>query len=174
LLNLRGDELSADIASDQADRDAKGDRRALERDGWIVLPQGAGTRGLNITTANDGTRMYKPRDGRGSGSGSGSGSGGLTAGQRQDAASSLGQEYSGKMDAGGDPIGGYVNATPDNQVKAILGWLQRNGPDLKLNKSNVAAFLREALSGRVSGSWKRGGRQAVDVLVEEVVKRYGG
>jgi hypothetical protein len=174
MLGLRGDQLSADIASDQADRDAKGDRRSLERDGWIALPPGAGTRGLNITTANDGTKMYKPKSGGGSGRGSGSGAGGLTAGQRQGSAAVLGDLYSGKMDPVGDPVGGWVNSTPEDQVSAILGWLQRNGPDLGINRGNLAAFLREALSGRVSGNWKRGGKQAIDGLVAEVVRQYGG
>lgn len=60
---------AADVASDAAAQEDKYSSNALQSDGWLVLPKGAGRKGLNIRTSTDGVVMYKPKDGSGGGSG---------------------------------------------------------------------------------------------------------
>ena len=71
------DVTAANNAADNARADAAANdqytNRGLERDGWIRLPKGAGTRGLNIITSTEGVKYYKPRGSGGGGSGGGSG-----------------------------------------------------------------------------------------------------
>lgn len=75
LVDARG---QADDARADAAAEDKYSNRGLERDGWIRLPKGAGTRGLQVTTSTEGVRYYKPRRGGGGGGGGAGGGSGRT------------------------------------------------------------------------------------------------
>ena len=146
LLGVRKGTLEADIASDKADREEKGDIRTLERDGWIRLPKGAGTRGLNTTTANDGTVMYKPRD-----KGKGGGSNGLTANQTQQLGDKLYDKYVGTArDAVGNVTGqgpGFRDLPIEQQVQKIETWVRQevSRGNIPNNRAAIAAFISSAI-----------------------------
>ncbi|MEK9908985.1 MAG: hypothetical protein VW498_01335 [Candidatus Thalassarchaeaceae archaeon] len=148
LLGVQQGRIDADIASDEADRREKGDIRTLERDGWIRLPKGAGTRGLNTTTANDGTVMYKPRD---RGTGSSGGSDGLTANQTQQLGSRLYDAYTGtSRDAVGNAIGqgpGFRDLPVQEQVRKIETWVRQevSRGNIPNNRAAIANFISAAI-----------------------------
>lgn len=180
LLKMRGEELTANIADDEADRQAPGDRRALERDGWIVLPSGAGRRGLNITTANDGTVMYKPKS---SGGGSGGSGDGLTPNQRQQLGSRLLQAYQGTTtDVLGNVTGqgpGFRDLPLMQQVSRIEQWVRQeveNG-NIPRNADAIARFISTSipfLQRKVGGQFKTDPRGRTDTWGKRIARNIVG
>lgn len=142
LLGVRQSEVDANIASDKADREEKGDIRTLERDGWIRLPKGAGTRGLNITTANDGTVMYKPRD-------KGKGSGGATVAEQNRYTLSLKGLYDSSQDAFNptETVSGIVTKSLGEQIAAIGDYIAtgiKNG-SVPPNATAVSSLINSGI-----------------------------
>jgi len=178
LLGVRKSEVEADIASDRADREEKGDIRTLERDGWIRLPKGAGTRGLNTTTANDGTVMYKPRD-----KGKGGGSDGLTANQTQQLGDKLYDKYVGTSR---DPVGnvtgqgvGFRDLPIEQQVQKIETWVRQevSRGNIPNNREAIAAFISSAipfLQVGQGGAYKRSPRGRTDTWGRRIAANIVG
>jgi hypothetical protein len=143
LLGVQQGRIDADTASDEADRREKGDIRTLERDGWIRLPKGAGTRGLNTTTANDGTVMYKPRDkGRG-------GSGGATVAEQNKVVNTLRGLYDTSKDVfnPSESVSGIVTKSLGEQIKAIGDFIVtgiQNG-SIPASKTAVSSLINNGI-----------------------------
>jgi len=146
--DLTNERAQADDTRQAAAAEDRYSNRALERDGWIRLPQGAGTRGLQVTTSNQGVRYYKPRGGRPRGSG-GSGTDGRppTRSERAARINDFRRNWTpGSQDpATGRPKDASWGRTLTQKVLAASTFLKLNialFPELrKGNRNGVRDFL---------------------------------
>lgn len=168
------DVTAANNAADNARADAAANdqytNRGLERDGWIRLPKGAGTRGLNVTTSTEGVKYYKPRGSGGGGSRGGGSSGAPTESQR---AARI-NDFRGKWKPGQvDPATGQASAPVwgggQNKVDAAAIFLRDNialFPGIKKgNRTGVEEFLIRA---GVTNKNER--RRVIDALIQLIAR----
>lgn len=150
------DVTAANNAADNARADAAANdqytNRGLERDGWIRLPKGAGTRGLNVTTSTEGVKYYKPRGSGGGGSGGGS----TKPVNLNSSIKTLKESWAGKKDDFGDVTTPGIlpeGKTPTaGEWKRLAQWISnRIGLFPGLEKGNTTN-LRAALSEAVGAS----------------------
>ncbi len=154
-VQTRGQDISADnAAADDARADAAAqDRystRALQLDGWLPLPKGAGTRGLNIITSNEGTKMYKPKKG-----GSGGGAGGgrpASSGTVNEATNAFRRGWVSQRDE-------------DNEVTKPGAWGKNPTPE-KIRAA--AAFITDPARASLFPGLKKGDMSAVDRFLDQV------
>lgn len=168
------DVTAANNAADNARADAAANdqytNRGLERDGWIRLPKGAGTRGLNVTTSTEGVKYYKPRGSGGGGSRGGGSSGAPTESQR---AARI-NDFRGKWKPGqtnpatGQP-GAPVWGGGQNRVDAAAIFLRDNialFPGIKKgNRTGVEEFLI-----RAGVTDKNARRRVIDALIQLIAR----
>lgn len=146
---------AADAASDAAATSEDYSTRALQLKGWRILPKGAGTKGLNIMTSSDGTKMYKPKSGSGGGSGGGSGS--PKPVNLSGAVTDVRNAWKGGTDDLGLPDPSKPGIVPSgktptkNEWQRLAVWISNRiklFPGLeKGNTTNLRAAINEALGG---------------------------
>lgn len=154
-VTTRGQDLTdargqADDARADAAAEDKYSNRGLERDGWIRLPKGAGTRGLQVTTSNEGVKYYKPRKGGGGGGGGSGGGSGPTPSERAARMNDFTRKWSPPRGLNPDTDQPYPAPWGNGAQKyaAAASWIKSNinlFPGLKKgNRKAINAFLLEA------------------------------
>ena len=154
-VTTRGQDLTdargqADDARADAAAEDKYSNRGLERDGWIRLPKGAGTRGLQVTTSNEGVKYYKPRKGGGGGGGGSGGGSGPTPSERAARMNDFTRKWSPPRGLNPDTDQPYPAPWGNGAQKyaAAASWIKSNinlFPGLKKgDRKAINAFLLEA------------------------------
>ncbi len=162
----RGQDITANNAA--AAREDKYSSNALQSQGWIPLPKGAGRKGLNIRTSSDGVEMYKPK--KGGGSGGGGSSGAPTESQRAARINDFrGKWKPGQVDPATGQAGAPVWGAGQSKVDAAAIFLRDNislFPGIKTgNRTGVEEFLI-----RAGVTDKNARRRVVDALIQLIAR----